>query len=97
MVPTLSPNTELSHGSLLLIHPGQTFFLITGNAMLCGDCIRDKDAIRVTKDLLVVIDRDLLVLRRGDVSHAVLPGEVRHLVDALVEGKEKLADRKPWE
>jgi hypothetical protein len=58
--------------------------------MLCGHCMKDTDAIRVVDDL-VVIEDDRLVVRRGDASVAVMPGEVRHLVDALVEGTVKLA------
>jgi hypothetical protein len=49
-------------------------------------CIADKASIRVADELVVVIEEDKRVLRRGDVSLGVLPGEVRHLVDALVEG-----------
>jgi len=56
--------------------------------------MKDTDAIRVADDLLVVIEEDRLVVRRGDTCVAVLPGEVRYLVDALVEGAAKLMDHQ---
>jgi hypothetical protein len=52
--------------------------------------MKDTDTIRVADDLVVVIEEDRLVVRGGDVSVAVMSGEVRHSVDALVEGAAKL-------
>ncbi len=73
-----------------LIRAGETYYLTVGNAMLCGDCIKDTDAIRVADDLVVVIEEGRLVVRRGEASVTLLPSEVRHSVDALVEGAAKL-------
>jgi hypothetical protein len=38
--------------------------------------------------------QDRLLLRRGDDVVEVLPAEVWHLVDALVEGATRVVDRK---
>ena len=51
--------------------------------------MKDTDAIRVADDL--VVNREgRLVVRRGSASVTLLPSEVRHSVDALVEGAAKL-------
>jgi hypothetical protein len=62
--------------------------------MLCEDCMKDTDAIRVAEDLVVVIEEDRLVVRRGGASVEVRSSEVRHLVDALMEGTAKLVVRQ---
>jgi hypothetical protein len=44
-----------------------------------------------------VIEDGRLLVRCGDAAVEVLPHEVRHLVDALVEGSAKLVDGKTRE
>jgi hypothetical protein len=63
-----------------------------GQAILCEGCTRTADAIRVTDNLVVVVEDGRLVVRRGDSTVVVLPHEVRHLVDALEEGAVRLVD-----
>jgi hypothetical protein len=46
----------------------------------------------VADDLVVVVEEGRLLVRRGASTVAVLPHEVRHLVDALVEGATRLVD-----
>ncbi len=85
---------EHCHACSQLIRPGQIYFLTIGNAVLCGDCIKATDAIRVVDELVVVIEGGKLLVQRGSAAGEVSPGEVRHLVDALVEGTEKLVGRQ---
>jgi hypothetical protein len=40
------------------------------------------------------VEEDRLLLRRGDGVVEVLPGEVRHLVNGLVEGAARLVDEQ---
>jgi hypothetical protein len=76
---------EHRHACYRLIHPGQTYYLTVGQAILCEGCIRTADAIRVTDDFAVVVQDGQLLVRRGDATVAVLPHEVRRLMDALVD------------
>ena len=85
---------EHCHACYRLIQPGQTYHLTIGNAILCGDRMKDTDAIRVADDLVLVIEGDRLVVRRGGASVSLLPSEVRHLVYALVEGAAKMVGRQ---
>ncbi len=75
-----------------LIQPGQTYCLTIGQAILCEGCIRTADAIRVTDDLVVVVEGGRLLVRRGGATVVVLSHEVRCLVNALMEGAERLVD-----
>jgi hypothetical protein len=93
----VAENPEHCHACYRLIQSGQTLYLTIGNAMLCGPCMKDTDAIRVADDLVVVIEEDRLVVRRGEVSVAVLPSEVRCLVNVLVEAATELAGGKAHE
>ena len=77
---------EHCHAGDHLIHTGQTCHLTIGQAILCDSCLRTTDAIRVTDNLVVVVDDGRLLVRRGDSAVEILPHEVRRLVDALVEG-----------
>jgi hypothetical protein len=65
--------------------------------VVCPDSVRTGDAIRLVGGLTVEVREDRLVLRRGSATVEVPPGEVRHLVDALVEGTLRLVDRKTRE
>ena len=49
------------------------------------------------EDLAVKVKRDRLVVRRGQAVVEVLPGEVRHLVNALAEGAGRLVGQKTVE
>ena len=77
-----------------LIRPGHTYYLTIGQATLCDGCVGAADAIRVTEDLVLVVEDGRLLVRRGDDRVVVLPHEVRRLVDALVEGALRLVDQK---
>ena len=47
----------------------------------------------MSDDLVVVAEDGRLVVRRGGAAVEVLPHEMRHLVDALVEAATGLVDR----
>ena len=66
-------------------------------AALCPDCARTADAIRLAGGLTVEVQEDRLLVRRGSAVVEVLPREVRHLVDALVEAAARLEDEKTRE
>jgi hypothetical protein len=83
---------EHCHACYRLIQPGQTYYLTIGQAILCDRCIRSADAIRVTDDLVVVVEDKRLLVRRGNLVVEVHRGEVRRLVDALVEAATRLVD-----
>jgi hypothetical protein len=53
------------HACYRLIRPGQTWDLTMGQAILCEGCLKAADAIRVTDDLVVVIEDARLLVRRG--------------------------------
>jgi hypothetical protein len=53
--------------------------------------------IRVREDLAVEAKRDRLVVRRGEMQVEVFPGEIRHLVNALVEAAGKVVELKARE
>jgi hypothetical protein len=76
---------EHCHDCYRLIRPGQRYFLTIEDAVLCPDCARRADAIRLARGLTVEIQEDRRLVGRGKAVVEVLPGEVRHLVDALVE------------
>jgi hypothetical protein len=83
---------EHCHDCYRLIRPGQRYFLTIEQAVLCPDCIRTSDSIRLAGGLSVEVGHDRLLVRRGSDVIEVLAGEVRHLVDALVEGAAGLVD-----
>jgi hypothetical protein len=66
-------------------------------AVVCPDCIRTVDAIRLSSGLTVEVREDGLLLRRGSGIVDVFPHEVRHLVDALVEAAARLVERRTQE
>ena len=88
----MAEEPEHCHACYRLIQPGQTYFLTIGQGIVCERCTRTADAIRVTEDLAVAVEDGRLVVRRGRTAVEVLPHEVRHLVDALVEGVVSLSD-----
>ena len=59
-----------------------------------GDCALSEGVIRVRDDLAVEVKRDRLWIQRGKAELEVLPGESRHLVNALVEAATRLVDRQ---
>jgi hypothetical protein len=88
---------EHCHDCYRLICPGQTYFLTIEQAVVCPDCLRTADAIRLAGGLTVEVGEDWLMVRRGDAVVGVFPGEVRHLVDALVEAAARLVNRRTRE
>ena len=76
------------------IRPGQIYHLTIEFEVLCADCALSEGVIRVRDDLAVEVRHDRLVIKRGKASVEVLPGEIRHLVNALVEAATRLADRQ---
>jgi hypothetical protein len=74
--------------------PWAEVLLTVDDAVLCPDCVKDADAIRLSGGLTVEVGHDRLLVRRGSDVVEVLAGEVRHLVDALVEGAVRLVDRQ---
>ena len=66
--------------------------MAAGQAILCKACLDTSDAIRVTDDLVVVVEGERLLIRRGSSTVTVFPREVRHLVEALVDRATRLAD-----
>ena len=85
---------EHCHDCYRLIKIGEIYHLTIDNAILCPDCIRATDAIRLAGGLTVEVGEDRLLVRRGDDVVEVLPAEVRHSVDALVEAAASLAGRQ---
>ena len=57
----------------------------------------DERLIRVRDDLAVEVKRNRLLIRRGNAAVEVLPGEIRHLVNALAEGAVRLVGQKDEE
>jgi hypothetical protein len=47
--------------------------------------------------LVVEVKRDRLVIQRGKAEVEVLPGEIRHLVNALAEAAVRLVDQEARE
>jgi hypothetical protein len=69
------------------------YYLIVDNGVLYLECISANDAIRLTATALAVaVEKDMLLVRQGDCVVEVLPGDVQHLVDALVEGAARFVD-----
>ena len=67
------------------IRPGQVYYLTIEQEALCADCALDEGSIRVRDDLVVEVKRDQLLVQRAEAEVEVFPGEIRHLVNALVE------------
>ena len=74
-----------------LIRPGQTYYLTIEGIVHCEDCALSEGVIRVGEDLAIEIRRDRLLIQRGKAEVEVFPGEIRHLVSALVEVETRLA------
>jgi hypothetical protein len=53
--------------------------------VVCADCVRTADAIRLSGGLTFEVDEDRLLVRRGGATVEVPSHEARHLGDALVE------------
>jgi hypothetical protein len=84
---------EHCHEGWWLIRPGRTYFLTAEQAVVCPDCAKTADAIRLSGGLTVEVHEDRLLLQRGSAVVEVLPHEVRHLLDALVEAAGRLVDQ----
>ena len=85
---------EHCHACYRLIRPGQTYYLTIENTVLCTDCALSERVIRVRDDLAVEVKRDRLLIGRGSSEVEVFAGEIRHLVNALVEGAARLVDQQ---
>jgi hypothetical protein len=48
----------------------------------------------VREDLAVEVNRDSLLVRRGEVGVVVLPGEIRHGANPLAEAAVRLVDQQ---
>jgi hypothetical protein len=83
---------EHCHACYRLILSGQTYYLTIENTVLCTDCALSEGVIRVRDDLAVQVRRDRLLIRRGHSEVEVFAGEIRHLVNALVEAGARLVD-----
>ena len=75
-----------------LIRAGEPYYLTIDGIVHCEECALSKGVIRVREDLAVEVKRDRLLVRRGDAEVEVFPGEIRHLVNALVEAGVRMAD-----
>jgi hypothetical protein len=56
---------EHCHDFYRPIRPGQTYFLTIEQAVVCPDCVRPADAVRLSGGLTVEIGEDKLLVRRG--------------------------------
>ena len=65
--------------------------------MLPSMRVSSRGVIRVRDDLTVEVKRDRLLVQRGQAVVEVLPGEIRHLVNALVEAAVRLVDQEAQE
>ena len=83
----VAKDPEHCHDCCRLIQAGETHDLTIDNAVLCPDCIRETDAIRLDGGRMVELREDRLLLRRGYEVVEALPDEVRHLADTLVDGR----------
>lgn len=76
------------------ICPGQTYYLTVDGTVLCEDCALTDDIVRVREDLVIGVKRDRLLIQRGEAEVEVFPGEIRHLVNALVEAAVRLVGQQ---
>jgi hypothetical protein len=85
---------------LRLIRPGETYHLGKDGTVLCPNCVsnlligEEFDTIQATDKVAVDYGGGLIRVRREGAAVIVEPGEVRHLVDALVEAGVQLADKQ---
>jgi|GEM_PF-5024343 len=80
-----------------LIRPGETYHLGKDGTDLCPMCIsdlligEDPNTIQATEPVAIDYGGGLIRLRREGAAIIVAPGEVRHLVGALVEAAARVA------
>ena len=83
-----------------LIRPGESYHLGTDDTVLCPMCVsglltgEEFDTIQATERVAVDYGGGLIRLRREGAAIIVAPGEVRHLVDALVEAATTVANEQ---
>jgi hypothetical protein len=83
-----------------LIHPGETYYLGKDGTVLCPNCVSDLligedfDTIQATEQVAVDYGGVLIRVGREGAAIIVAPGEVRHLVDALVEAATRVVDEQ---
>ena len=91
----IAQDPEHCHRCYRLIHPGEEYYETEDGTALCERCAADETAgavletISVAEDIFVEVRRNCLVVRRGDQAVVVPLSEVRHLIDALVDGAVK--------
>jgi hypothetical protein len=85
---------EHCHDCYWLIRPGQGYFLTIEQAVVCPDCAKKGDAIRLAGGLTVEVQEDRLLVMRGGETVEVLTHDVRHLADALVEAAALLSSAR---
>lgn len=79
---------------------GERYYLGKDDTMLCPNCYsslligEDFDTIKATERVVVDYGGGLIRVRREGTAIIVAPGEVRHLVDALVEPTTRMADEQ---
>ena len=83
-----------------LIRPGETYYQGKDDTVLCPNCVNDLligedfDTIQATERVAVDYGGGLIRVRREGAAIIVAPGEVRHLVDALVEAATRVVDEQ---
>lgn len=81
-----------------LIRPGETCHQGADSTVLCPACFsglligEDFGTVTTTSGLVVDYGGGLIRVRREGAAIVVRPREVRHLVDAVVEGAARLVD-----
>jgi hypothetical protein len=78
------------------IRTGQTCYLTIGQTAVCRYCAGMADAIRLASGLMVEVEEDRIQVNRGSAASEVFHGEVRHLVDALVQAADFAETADPW-
>jgi hypothetical protein len=91
-IPALiATNPEHCLDCFRLIRQGETYHQGKDDTVPCPNCVsdlligEDVDTIQVTEQVAVDYGGGLIRLRRAGAAIIVAPGEVRHLIDALVE------------
>lgn len=81
-----------------LIRPGEVYHEGKDGTVLCPNCVsnlligEDVGTIQATERVAVDYGGGLIRVRREGAAVIVAPGEVRHLVDALVEAATRVVD-----
>jgi hypothetical protein len=71
---------------------GQRSYVTVDYPVLCAACVAAADAVRLAGGLTAEVREVKLLVRRGAATGEVLPCEVHHLVNALVEAAGRFVD-----